>query len=81
MKYKKYHDGDFQVIDTKGEVMQIACCDCGLVHYIGISIIDDSLVKLQFLQDKRASGQLRRHKYGFLQQRVKGGYRMVKADV
>ena len=49
MKYKKYHDGDFQVIDTKGEVMEIACCDCGLVHYIGISIIDDSLVKLQFL--------------------------------
>lgn len=67
-KYPKYNDGDFQMVDTKGEVLKLACCDCALVHYIGITIIDDSLVKVQFVRDQRATGQLRRHKYGFLQQ-------------
>jgi len=67
-KYRKYHDGDFQIIDTKGDLLKLACCDCGLVHYIGITIVDDSLVKLQFVSDKRATAQLRRHKYGSLQQ-------------
>ena len=76
--YKKYHDGDFQIIDTKGEILKLACCDCGLVHFIGITIVDDSLVKVQFVQDKQASVQLRRHNYGFLQQREKDGYRMIR---
>ena len=67
-KYHRYHDGDFQIIDTKGDLLKLACCDCALVHYIGITIIDDSLVKLQFVQDKKATAQLRRHKWGFLQQ-------------
>ena len=67
-KYYRYHDGDFQIIDTKGDLLKLACCDCGLVHYIGIAIIDDSLVKLRFVQDKQATAQLRRHKWGFLQQ-------------
>ena len=67
-KYPKYYDGDCQIIDTKGEILKLACCDCGLAHYIGITVMDDSLVKLQFVKDKRATAQLRRHKYGFLQQ-------------
>ena len=71
-KYRKYHDGDFQIIDTKGDLLKLACCDCGLVHFIGITIIDDSLVKLQFASDKRATAQLRRHKYGSLQQAMDG---------
>ena len=75
--YRKYRDGDFQIIDTKGDLLKLACCDCGLVHYIGITIVDDSLVKLQFAQDKQATAQLRRHKYGFLQQGGVGKYRVV----
>jgi len=68
-KYHRYHDGESQIIDTKGELLKLACCDCGLVHYVAVTIIDDSLVKLQFVQDKRATGQLRRHKWGNLQRR------------
>jgi len=67
-KYPKMRDYDSQVMDSKGDVLKLACCDCGLVHYVGVTIMDDSLVKLQFLQDKRATGQLRRHGYGRLQE-------------
>lgn len=76
-KYRRYHDGEFQIIDTKGDLLKLACCDCGLVHYIGITIIDDSLVKLQFVQDKQSTAQLRRYKYGFLQQGINGKHELV----
>jgi len=78
-KYKKYHDGDFQILDTKGDLLKLACCDCALVHYIGITIIDDSLVKLQFVQDRASTAQLRRRNYGFCQQGEKN-YRLVKRE-
>ena len=77
-KYQKYKDGDSRIIDTKNETLKLACCDCGLVHYIGIAIIDGHSVKLQFVKDKQATAQLRRHDYGSLQRDKSRKYKLVE---
>ena len=77
-KYQRYKNGDSQIINTKNETLKLACCDCGAVHYIGITILDGSLVKLQFVKDKWATAQLRRNNYGSLQYRQNEKYTLVK---
>jgi len=78
-KYIKARDFQPHIIDTKAEVYKFACCDCGLVHFMKMEIIDDSLVKLIFAQDKQATAQLRRHEYGSLQKENKRKkYSLVK---
>lgn len=76
-RFVKMHDGDVQFIDTQKEIFKIGCCDCGLVHYMGITIVDDALVKLQFASDKRATAQLRHHEYGELQQ-GRSNYKLIR---
>ena len=73
--YEKLEDDMGFLIDTEREVLKLACCDCGLVHYFGITIKDDKHIMIGFKRDKRATAQLRRHKYGFLQQ-GKGRYKL-----
>ena len=76
-KYIKMIDGGSKIIDTRGEIFKVGCCDCGLVHYMGITILDDARVRLQFEQDKYSTAQLRRHNYGELQQ-GKGNYKITR---
>lgn len=77
-KYHKYKDGDSQIINAENETLKLACCDCGLVHYIGITVVGNSLVKLQFVKDRRATAQLRRNNYGLLQYRQDKKYKLSK---
>ena len=66
MKYKKLEDGMGFTFDSEEVTLKIACCDCGLVHYIGITVLEDKNVSVGFKRDRRATGQLRRHNYGNL---------------
>ena len=67
-KYNKLENGMGYLVDTTEETLKLACRDCGMVHYIGITIKDDQNIMIGFKKDKRATAQLRRHSYGFLQQ-------------
>lgn len=63
-KYIAFRDGENKVIDTEGEILKLACCDCGLVHFMKITVLDDSVIRINFIRDKAATGQVRRHRYG-----------------
>ena len=69
--YKKELDPATFVIDPEKETLKLACCDCGLTHFIHIKYVrGTNKLSVTFQQDRRATGQLRRHGYGFLQQGV-----------
>lgn len=43
------------------EGYKMACCDCGLVHKIDFKI-EEGRVWIKATKDKRATGQVRKHK-------------------
>ena len=43
------------------EGYKMACCDCGLVHKIDFKI-EDGRVWIKATRDRRATGQIRKHK-------------------
>ncbi len=68
MKYDKLDDGMGFTFDPEKVTLKMACCDCGLVHYMGITVLGDGDVSVGFKRDRRATGQLRRNNYGNLSQ-------------
>ena len=67
--YGKQKDPATFIINPEKETLKLACCDCGLTHFIGITYVEGTnKVAVTYKRDRRATGQLRRHKYGFLQQ-------------
>ena len=80
MKYPKLLDNKACNINPKTETLEIACCDCGLVHYIQVIVINDEEVAVAFKKNKRATAQLRRYKYGDLQQERSGTYKMIRIE-
>ena len=69
-KYKKLEDFEGFLVDPENETIRFACCDCGLVHDIGIAIEEDK-VGLVFVRRNRHTAQLRRYSYGDLQKPLK----------
>lgn len=49
---------------SKGAVMKIACCDCGLVHTLVIFPLK-TRVKVYFYRDNKATANVRRRKEPF----------------
>lgn len=47
-------------VKPKVGLVQLACCDCGLVHTMGFSADDKGILRLEFVRDNRATAQLRR---------------------
>lgn len=68
MQYNKLADGKGFTFNPEEVTLKMACCDCGLVHYMGITVLPDKSVSVGFKVDKRATGQLRRNNYGNLSQ-------------
>mgnify|MGYP001596940286 CR=1 FL=1 len=67
--YPKSKDPAIFIIEPEKEILKMACCDCGLTHFINIKYVEGAnKLSITFSLDRRATGQLRRHKYGFLQQ-------------
>ena len=68
-KYITMKDGEEHSINLTNEYVRYACCDCGMVHIINFSVSEDKL-SFTFTQDSRASGQMRRHRFGNLHEGV-----------
>lgn len=76
-KYPKINDYEGVVLDSD-QILHFACCDCGLVHAIAVVPEDDGKVAMAFRRETRATAQLRRYEYGYLQQGQGERYRMVR---
>jgi len=74
-KYTKLQDCEGIEID-KETIFRFACCDCGLVHDMVIADEEDEKSSLAVRRNSRATAQLRRHSFGYLQQRNIGKYSM-----
>lgn len=44
------------------EVVKFSCCDCGLVHCVGINVDPNGIFYIALARDDRATGQIRRGK-------------------
>lgn len=76
-KYGKLDNYEGFYLEQDEEILRFACCDCGLVHSMAV-VPEGNRIGIAFKREARATAQLRRHKYGDLQQRPNGAYRMVK---
>ncbi len=80
-RYPKFSDYEGFEIDPKEETIRFACCDCGLVHDMGVAIVGRKKVQIAYHRHNRATAQLRRHSYDYLQQKPsRGKWRMSHAD-
>lgn len=54
--------------NVKPEVglVQLACCDCGLVHTMGFTADNKGILRLEFTRNNRATAQLRRGPFAYL---------------
>lgn len=79
-KIRKYTEvTDDAVKLPKGKhFFELACCDCGLVHRIYYTTEEEDDILLYFERENRATGQLRRHKHGQLQNKSVGKWKMVE---
>jgi hypothetical protein len=79
-KYEKMGDYDVFPIPEEGDVVYLACCDCGLVHIIAwFEHIETGEVTLRCYRDNRRTAQLRRNKYGELHTKD-GKWRLIRED-
>lgn len=70
-KYKKLNDGEAVRLDLKERDLHLACCECGKVHIVQFHHIKDDTWDFVFFSKDKATEQLRRHKFGYLQQEGK----------
>ncbi len=65
-------------VQPKVGLVQLACCDCGLVHTMGFTS-DKQGLRLEFVRDNRATGQMRRGSFAYLKNPKKGDkWKMVE---
>lgn len=76
--YPKIADYGEVEINPEEDHIRFACCDCGLVHDVAVSVSNKCKVGVAFKRFSRGTAQLRRHHFGGLQQRVVGKWRMVR---
>ena len=60
-KYDRLEDGGRIEVQAPGQVIRLACCDCGLVHRVAVAMEDNGNIGLAFTRDKRATAQKRRY--------------------
>ena len=63
-KYPKLKDGESFTLDLNKQDLSLACCDCGKVHIFQFHHIRDNIWDFTIFSNQRATGQLRRHKFG-----------------
>lgn len=60
-KYEQVYLNEPFPQETGKNALELACCDCGLVHNISIKVINKNMVELTFNVDKRKTAACRRH--------------------
>ncbi len=92
-KYPKLADNEGFRINSNKDVLRIACCDCGAVHTFvfimkgnkheklaGVTLRKNEIVPI-IRSEPRATAQLRRHGYGYLQKPTKKDkYELVRRE-
>lgn len=79
--YPKAKIGEKVKVNTKEQIISLACCDCGLVHRMDIEVDpnEEGVVYILAPRDERATAQLRRHGYGYLHDEDNGTkWRLVR---
>lgn len=94
-KYTKHENNDVVIMEL-GDILRLACCDCGLVHshtfliqgshhykeakkQNGGDFLEKGEIGISMRREPRATAQLRRHKYGYLQHPIdEDKYKLVK---
>lgn len=62
MAYIQLKDGDSFEIERTGGVINLGCCDCGLVHKFDVGISkNNNRIYFTITRDSRATGQRRRY--------------------
>ncbi len=79
-RYPKLSNYEGFEIDPKEETIRFACCDCGLVHDMGVAIVGKKKVQIAFRRCNRGTAQLRRYSFGSLQQKSVGRWRMRREN-
>ena len=77
-RYPKLSDYEGVQIESD-EIFRFACCDCGLVHDMAAVVVKKKTVEIAFRRFNRGTAQLRRHRFGSLQQRPINGWQMTRA--
>ena len=77
LTYEVQEGGEWLDFDPKKEVLQIACCDCGLVHMREYEIVGKR-IKHRVFRANRATAQIRRHKKTGLFGNNRTTYRIVR---
>ena len=72
MKYRKLEDGEAQRLNLDKEDWMISCCDCGCAHLIQFHHIEGNTWDFACFRQPRRTAQLRRHRYGNLQNTITG---------
>lgn len=79
-KYPKFNDCEGVLLDPDEEYFRFACCDCGLVHTMAVVPEGDGKIGVAFKREPRATAQLRRHEFGYLQQGRGKSYAMSRTS-
>ena len=82
-KYQRMDDYEPSQIDPSKEVLKFACCDCGLVHTMAMSIISDgqsagSKIEITWRRENRSTAQLRRNEFGGLHTKPRRSWHMTR---
>lgn len=60
MRYNRLKDGDSLLFSNIARTTKIACCDCGLIHDILVTVLPKKNVRITFKRNSRSTGQMRR---------------------
>ena len=52
-------------------LVNLACCDCGLVHKMGFTVNKNGTLEIGYVRDNRATAQLRRGNFPYLKKPMK----------
>ncbi len=47
-------------------LVQLACCDCGLVHTMGFTSDNKGILRMEFARDNRAADTIRRSSFAYI---------------
>ena len=58
--YRQLYDGDSIELNPQKNILNFACCDCGLVHNIKFTVNHRQKMRMTLKRDNRRTGRMRR---------------------
>ena len=60
-EYEQIGDGDRISVDWPDQGLNLACCDCGLVHYIQFEVVEN-VILMTFMRNEEETEKVRERK-------------------